>query len=91
MKKYLLDRFQCDVRVRPNRHTMQRHLLTNNSQSLSRPELHSETILGQLLRLDAIRLCAQLTVMVTDDTQYKRVVDLRGSPAQALLNLLQAV
>jgi hypothetical protein len=58
---------------------------------LACPELHSKTVLGQLLGLDAIRLCAQLTVMVTDDTQYKRLVDQRGPPAQALLNLLQAV
>jgi hypothetical protein len=65
--------------------------LKNNSQSLSHPGLHSKTILGQLLGLDAIRLCAQLTVMVTDDTQYKQLVDLRGPPALALLNLLQAV
>jgi len=58
---------------------------------LSRPELHSETVLRQLLRLDAIRLCAQLTVMVTDDTQYEQFVNLRGPPTQGLLNLLQAV
>jgi hypothetical protein len=60
----------------------------NNSQS--RPELHSETVLGQLLSLDAVRLCAQLTIMVTD-SEYNQFVDLRGPPAQALLNLLQAV
>jgi len=59
-------------------------------RSLSRPKLHSETILGQLLHLDSIRLCAQLTVMVTDNTQYKQFVNLRGPRAQALLNLLQA-
>jgi hypothetical protein len=63
----------------------------NNSQSLSRPELHSEIILGQLLSFDAIRLCVQLTVMVTDDIKYKQFVDLRGPTAQELLNLLQAV
>jgi len=55
------------------------------------PPLHSEIILGQLLGLDAIRLCAQLTIMVTDDSQYQQLVNLRGPPAQALLNLLQAV
>ena len=44
-----------------------------------------------MLRLDAIRLCAQLTVMVTDDTQYEQFVNLRGLPTQGLLNLLQAV
>jgi len=59
-------------------------------RSLSRPELHSEIILGQLLSFDAIRLCVQLTVMVTDDIQYKQFVDLRGPTAQELLNLLQA-
>jgi hypothetical protein len=63
----------------------------NNSQSLSHPELHSETVLEQLLSLDAIRLCAQLTIMVTDDSEYKQFVTLRGPTAQALLNLLQAV
>jgi hypothetical protein len=66
-------------------------LKNNNSQSSVRPELHSETILGQLLHLDAIRLCAQLTTMVTDDSQYKQVVAVQGPLAQTLLNLLQAV
>jgi hypothetical protein len=56
--------------------------LKYNSQPLS---------LHELLSLDTIRLCAQLTIMVTDDTQYKQFVNLRGPPAQALLNLLQAV
>jgi len=59
-----------------------------NSQPLT---LHSEIVLGQLLALDAIQLCAQLTIMVTDDSQYKQFVNLRGPHAQALLNLLQAV
>ena len=66
-------------------------LLKYNSQSSLGHKLHSETVLGQLLALDTIRLCAQLTIMVTDDAQYKQFVNLRGPPAQALLNLLQAV
>ena len=89
VKDYLLDLFERDLHVRPNLHTMSS--LTNNSQSLSRPQLHSKTILRQLLCLDATRLCAQLTVMVTDDDQYRQLVALRGPPVQALLNLLQAV
>ena len=89
VKDYLLDLFERDLHVRPNLHTMSS--LTNNSQSLSRPQLHSKTILRQLLCLDATRLCAQLTVMVTDDIQYKQFVNLRGPTAQELLNLLQAV
>jgi hypothetical protein len=89
IKDYLLDRLR-DLRVRLHLHTMQRRL-TNNFQLLSRPTLHSETVLRQLLRLDAIRLCAQLTAMVTDDTQYEQLVNLRGLPTQGFLNLLQAV
>jgi hypothetical protein len=62
----------------------------NNSQSWSHPQLHSEMVLEQLRSLDAIRLCVQLTIMVTDDTRYKQLVDLRGPTAQVFLNLLQA-
>lgn len=57
----------------------------------SNPTLHSEDVFFKLVALDAIGLCANLTVMVTDDTIYKQILNCRGSGAQALLNLLQAV
>jgi hypothetical protein len=63
----------------------------SSCQPLSRPEFQPESSLGLLLILDAIRLCAQLTVMVADDNQYKKMMALRGPAAQNILNLLQAV
>ena len=47
--------------------------------------------LGLLLTLDTIQFCVQLTVVITNDTQYKKIMDLRGPAAQDLLNFLQAI
>ena len=63
----------------------------NRPQHRSRPDLHSDTLLTDLLMLDVLHLSALLAVMVTDDIKYKEIVDQRGSSAQILLNLLQAV
>jgi hypothetical protein len=38
-----------------------------------------------------IGLCVRLAVIVTDKIEYKQVLARRGTGAQALLNLLQAV
>lgn len=56
-----------------------------------KPALHTKEIYEKLVALDVISLSAQLTILVTDDMQYKRLVVRRGDAAQALLDLLQAV
>jgi len=53
--------------------------------------LHPESVLKNILTLDDIGLSAHLAVIISDDFKYKEVLDLRGSGAQALLNILQAV
>jgi hypothetical protein len=63
----------------------------SNKRFQSYPNLHSESLLKNLLNLDVIGLCVHLTVIVTNDIKYKEVVARRGSGAQSLLNLLQAV
>lgn len=55
------------------------------------PDLHSESILVELLTLDDIALCARLAVSVTNKNEYGQILGRRGPAAQALLNLLQAV
>jgi hypothetical protein len=44
-----------------------------------------------LLALDDIGLSAHVALMVNNSAKYKQVLSRRGSSAQALLNLLQAV
>jgi hypothetical protein len=53
--------------------------------------LHSEADFQKLVAIDTIGLCDQLTVMVTDNNKFKEVLALRGTEAQDMLDLLQAV
>jgi len=91
-KETLMQWRNWDFMTRISNHQLIKDYLLDcfRRDSWSCPELHCEIVLGQLLSFDAIRLCVQLTVMVTDDTRYKQLVDLRGPKAQVLLNLLQA-
>lgn len=47
--------------------------------------------LDNILKMDAIGLSTHLAVMVTDNKKRKEFLAFRGSGAQSLLNLLQAV
>jgi hypothetical protein len=53
--------------------------------------LHSEATFRKVVALDAIGICAHLTVCVTDDSKYQNLVTRRGQAAQSLVNLLQEV
>ena len=44
-----------------------------------------------LLTLDVVALSAQMTVLLMDNTRYKKLTARRGDQAQELLDLLQAV
>jgi hypothetical protein len=46
---------------------------------------------SNLLSLDVIGLCANLTIIVIDSNKHKEVLARRGPGAQSLLDLLQAV
>lgn len=55
------------------------------------PTVHTQKIFNAILALDVVCLTTQLTVLVTDNVRYKRLVTCGGDSAQALLNVLQAV
>lgn len=58
--------------------------------SRSRYNAHPQSTFRKLLTLDTITLSAHLTVIVTNDNEYKKLLSRRGQCAQSLLNLLQA-
>jgi hypothetical protein len=58
---------------------------------LSSTTLHPDEEFDKLFAIDVIGFCAQLSVMVTDNSTYKEVLSQHDSAAQSILNLLQAV
>jgi hypothetical protein len=57
----------------------------------SRSDEHSKDLIKKLLLLDTIGLCAHLSIVVANDSKCREVLARRGTEAQSLLNLLQAV
>jgi hypothetical protein len=64
------------------------HVSINTQPDLPDPYADAFT---RILALDTIALCASLTLLIIDKTQYKQVLDRRGAAAQTFLDLLQAV
>jgi hypothetical protein len=57
----------------------------------SRRNDHSKDVIRKLLLLDTISLSAHITTVVVDNSRCREALARRGSEAQSLLNLLQAV
>lgn len=54
-------------------------------------EKDAANILDSLQKLDTIGICADLAVIVTNDTKYKQLLARRGTAAQAMIDIIQAV
>ena len=83
-----------------NHKTVANHLMKLRDEMLApfwrvsnttQPNPFLESTFTRILALDAVALCANLTLLMTDKTQYKHVLDRRGAAAQTFLDLLQAV
>ena len=57
----------------------------------TQPDPYVNNTFTRILALDTVALCANLTLLIIDKTQYKQVLDRRGAAAQTFLDLLQAV
>jgi hypothetical protein len=51
----------------------------------------SEAVLERIIRLDIDALCVRVLLMTREPRQCRDLIDLKGSQAQGLLNLLQTV
>ena len=57
----------------------------------TQPDPYAENAFTRILALDTVALCASLTLLIIDKTQYKQILDRQGAAAQTFLDLLQAV